>query len=179
MSNKVSNYMGLNGNWLVHRVENYISKQSLNQIMSTSPPCQNAQKDVKAWKHSCDGNFVMKDAYELVSNQIHYMHSCLFKLLDHWKGPEKVTCFIWKLCHEYIMTNVRQMRLSFTNRNLCPAYDSHEETLIHLFQNCHHASLVCQFFIRRNDGVEFYSIVDSKIWLQTNLSRNHLFHDVN
>lgn len=71
------------------------------------------------------------------------------------------------------------MRLSLTNNNLCPACDNQEENLLHLFRDCDYASVQWQFFIWRNDGNEFYSIADWKMWLQVNLSMTHVVHDIN
>jgi len=107
------------------------------------------------------------------------LYSSLFKFVTERKGPERVKCFIWKLCHECIMTNVRRMRMNLTNSNLCPACDFHEEALLRRFRDCYHASWVWQFFIQRNNGVDFYSITDWKTWLQTNLTMTHLVHEMN
>lgn len=75
--------------------------------------------------------------------------------------------------------NFWRMRLSLTNNNLCPACDNQEENLLHLFRDCDYASVQWQFFIWRNDGNEFYSIADWKMWLQVNLSMTHVVHDIN
>lgn len=60
----------------------------------------------------------------------------------------------------------------------CAACKNIEETLVHVFRDCHGVVLVWQFFIRMNDGSDFYSCNNWHLWLLTNLSRDYGVHGV-
>lgn len=58
--------------------------------------------------------------------------------------------------HECVLTNTTRSRLGLTQSNMCPLGEEKEESLFHLFRDCHSFVIVWHYFIRVDNYDAFY-----------------------
>ncbi|KAL5123462.1 hypothetical protein HKD37_02G004043 [Glycine soja] len=95
-----------NGGWRLNRFSQYLPDDINLKVMRMTSPDSNSEGE-----QTSDGLFSVKTAYEVVVNPLPSHNHRLFSCLQQWRGTERIRMFLWKICHESILTNVRRMRM--------------------------------------------------------------------
>ena len=102
----------------------------------------NSVQDKLVWKHSSDGVYNVKKAYEILKleqlqpTNHNPFNQVVWTKLWKVKTPLKINTFVWKLLLDSLPTfsNLRSRGISVDSN--CPFCNEHEETSTHLFLLC-------------------------------------------
>lgn len=106
------------------------------EIVSMPPPNPTIGPDQICWGLSSDGRFSSKSAYDsLETLEVHH-HNPDWRKLWRWRGPYKVTHFLWRLANDGLWVNFKRWQARMSGNPRCPLCDIEEETALHLFRDC-------------------------------------------
>lgn len=90
--------------------------------------------DGRCWGLSENGKFSVKSAY----NSLHTAENLPTTWNTIWKlhVPQKISTFMWTLCHGKIMTIGERSKRRMTNSPFCQCCPGEPERLDHLFRSC-------------------------------------------
>ena len=102
--------------------------------------------DKPLWKHSNNGEFIVKTAYNLLledslsssSNQPRHSHNQngAWKLIWKINVLLKICNFVWKLMHDSLPTLLILKTRGISTNSSCPLCNTKDESTSHLFLQC-------------------------------------------
>ncbi|GAU36816.1 hypothetical protein TSUD_219190 [Trifolium subterraneum] len=122
------NHYASDGLWKWDKIRSIVPNDICDKIAVIKPPSQGAP-DFPCWKLSVDGYFSLKTAYEFMENQHQedlYINP-IFEKVWHWKGPNRIKAFLWKLSQGRLLTNEERRHRNMTNSDLCPRCQDYPE----------------------------------------------------
>ena len=102
----------------------------------------NSVQDKLVWKHSSDGVYNVKKAYEILNleqlqpTNHNPFNQVVWTILWKVKTPLKINSFVWKLLLDSIPTFSNLRSRGISTKSNCPFCNEHEETSTHLFLLC-------------------------------------------
>lgn len=167
---RVAAFVCDNGNWNTQRFCHFLPDDITSKIISMQPPSHNASPDCLAWRHSTDGMFSVKSAYDaLLNHDSHYPKDPLWKLVWRWDGPPKIKSFLWLCNLDRLSTMSTLYRRNIMMSNSCPMGCQSEENVLHCLRDC---TLAAQFWKELVDDGHYADFFggDMRNWMVANLS---------
>ncbi|XP_050278159.1 uncharacterized protein LOC126719671 [Quercus robur] len=102
----------------------------------------NSVQDKLVWKHSSDGVYNVKKAYEILNleqlqpSNLNPFNQVVWTKLWKVKTPLKINTFVWKLLLDSLPTFSNLRSRGILADSNCPFCNEHEETSTHLFLLC-------------------------------------------
>nr|KYP70239.1 Putative ribonuclease H protein At1g65750 family [Cajanus cajan] len=90
LSKAVRDYVNIQGEWDLGRIQSYLPGEIVNLIRRLDPPCIANGNDRACWNLTNDGLFTIKSAYEIIGSMQAPTSHPIFKVIWHWKGPERI-----------------------------------------------------------------------------------------
>lgn len=125
-----------NGAWNWPLIISVLLAHVCSKIASIHAPLGDAA-DFPIWKHSADGVFSVKTAYDLLfqmSNDA--APDTVFELLWKVRTPQHINTFLWKVAHQSLMTNLERKKRGIIDSDLCPRYKLYPESIMHILRDC-------------------------------------------
>ena len=132
--------------WKTHLIYQLYEKQDVDQILSITLPVveNNAAPDKLIWPHSLNGEYQVRKAYEILTQQdtTSRLHpssnnqTTIWKLLWKTKLPHKILTFTWKLLHHAFPTKAELNSRGVHCAMNCIMCNTAIETQGHLFLHC-------------------------------------------
>ncbi|KAK7282263.1 hypothetical protein RIF29_10909 [Crotalaria pallida] len=164
-------HYSLNGNWDWDILNSLLPTYVCNLIASITPPNPEAGNDSVAWMADVSGCFTLKSAYNLLRG-----HTNLTQIVDNkfdkvwkWKGPQRIRSFLWKICHDKLLTNSERMKRNMGVDNSCPCCLNNEETILHMLRDCSINIPFWQRTVHESSSTLFWNS-NLETWLLANLS---------
>lgn len=165
--------------WKADLVRSLYPPSQARDILQTHLPKTNSVQDKILWKHSINGDYQVRTAYELLNKGIGILawqtqlNPKIWSKIWKVKVPLKINHFIWKLLHNSLPTflNLKQMGISLDPT--CPLCHEEDEASTHLFllcpfaRACWHGSSLA---IHASD----YANISIQHWLNILLTRHNL-----
>lgn len=162
-----------NGRWKWDSFESFIPNSARQNIEAVNPPNQSNLGDFPPWSLNSDGNFSLKYAYVCLTScrTVEKVENPLFKKIWHWKGPNMIRAFLWKIIHGKLLTNQERQKRGMRANPMCPRCNSSPETLMHMLRNCDEVFALWNEVLSPNSWIKFFSI-GLYPWIEWNLSSN-------
>jgi hypothetical protein len=132
--------------WKTHLIYQLYENQDVDQILSITLPVveNNAAPDKLVWPHSLNGEYQVRKAYEILTQQdtASRLHpssnnqTTIWKLLWKTKLPHKILTFTWKLLHHALPTKAELNSRGVHCAMNCIMCNTAIETQEHLFLHC-------------------------------------------
>jgi hypothetical protein len=132
--------------WKTHLIYQLYENQDADQILSITLPVveNNAAPDKLVWPHSLNGEYQVRKAYEILTQQdtasrLHPSSNSqtnIWKLLWKTKLPHKILTFTWKLLHHALPTKAELNSRGVHCAMNCIMCNTAIETQEHLFLHC-------------------------------------------
>ncbi|KAF7805325.1 putative ribonuclease H protein At1g65750 family [Senna tora] len=143
----------------------------LQSIDNITPPLPDAGADFTAWKHTHDGAFTVKSAYNIISHNIHSNPCKVWKRIWKCDCPERIRYFLWKLSHDCIMTEVQRKKRGISTQDICKRCGLATESSTHAIRDCVWVKGIWEKLVRRDMWSSFFNL-DIKSWVDLNTSKN-------
>jgi hypothetical protein len=104
------NYMDISGLWNMNSILNILPSHIIEDIKSVIPLHVLNGEDSLAWQLTSDGNFSLESAYESVTCTDTTIGHQIYRAIWNWLGSRCIQCFIRKLSHACLLTNVVRCR---------------------------------------------------------------------
>jgi ribonuclease HI len=132
---KVSALTDMEGNWNWNLFHDWMPTSLIQKIAAVPPPAVDSGDD-KLLGTGTDGEkFVVTDMYNILcgftNNNIETMWVNVWNL----SVPERIKFFMWKVCHERILTNDVKARMRIDS-GMCSFCASTVETCLHALRDC-------------------------------------------
>lgn len=139
----------------------------MNKIRAYPPPSSSDGQDGISWKGNPHGSITIKSAYRLLQPpaEIHQIWKQLWK----WKGPQRISVFIWLAVHS-LLTGLRRSRWPGSSADY-PSCNGIFESVLHVLRDCPYANGLWVHLVDPNRLVEFFSL-DHNAWFETCLSQD-------
>lgn len=131
----VATYASAEG-WRWEILENALPSHICDGIASVNFP-KPGQDDFPIWAFSSDGFFSIKSAHQFLYNDLNQEPpSFPFDRVWKWQGPARIKTFLWKLCHQRILTDSERLHRGMTDNDLCPRCLQLPESILHCLRDC-------------------------------------------
>ncbi|XP_057418459.1 uncharacterized protein LOC130712657 [Lotus japonicus] len=131
-------YDHMQGRWKISDLSFLLPGVVLAEVIAMPPPSLSIGSDQVCWGLTSDGLFSSRSAYE-ASGAARVHHQQLdWRKLWRWKGPYKITHFLWRLANDGLWVNHKRWQSRMTGSASCPLCGDCDETGIHLFRGCLH-----------------------------------------
>ncbi|KAF7801547.1 putative ribonuclease H protein At1g65750 family [Senna tora] len=167
----VADFVSPSGAWEWSRFDFLLPIEVCNLIAVVPPPSIFILGDHIAWKHSRDGTFSTKFAYDAITSVDKGERNDFWKLLWKWKGMEKIRSFLWLCGHDRLLTNAARKRRGMAATDICTRCNGAPEDLLHTLRDCHKAKCIWLKLVHPDKWHIFFS-ASRLTWLTINLSSN-------
>lgn len=132
---KVIEFVKEDGYWDTDKISNLLSEEKDNRIRAVVPPAPLDGPDRFAWGLALDGMFSAKSAYQIISNQLlsQVNPQTPWKHIWCWKGPYRITVFMWISTHNKLMTTLKRSRWTGSCAD-CSRCSGIPETVTHILR---------------------------------------------
>lgn len=86
----------------------------------------------------------------------------IFRVIWCMNGPHKIQCFLWKLCHESLLTNRNQFGWKMTYTMVCHLCNASTENHFHALRDCCHVKEVRNVFFPM--VCHLCSVIEVELW---------------
>lgn len=173
----VSSYV-IDLGWQWDRFTNLLPTHICGKIASLCPPSL-GEDDFPCWNLTTNGLFSLSSAYQALSkdNVNGENQNPLFKEIWHWKGPQRVRTFLWRLVHGRLLTNEERFQRRMKNDSLCPRCLLNEESIMHLLRDCDDVRDFWSQVVNEDNWSRSFSLGLSA-WLEWNIYDNIMGYQV-
>ncbi|CAL0318452.1 unnamed protein product [Lupinus luteus] len=124
-----------NGMWNLSLLSEVVLRAILNKIVALQPPCVDNPDDSMAWAGSNDGIFSVSYAYYITVVQGNYQSYFWAEAIWNWKGPYRISIFVWRLLNNGLPTNSQRYMRSLSDSTACVRCQK-IESVEHVLRNC-------------------------------------------
>ncbi|XP_057432959.1 uncharacterized protein LOC130725784 [Lotus japonicus] len=124
------------GRWNTTPLLHCLPAAVIAEILSMPPPAPSIGSDQVYWGLTSDGRFTSKSAYDAFDPVGVHNQNLDWRKLWRWKGPFKVTHFLWRLANDGLWVNHKRWQSRMTGSAICPLCEEGDETGVHLFRDC-------------------------------------------
>nr|KYP50870.1 Putative ribonuclease H protein At1g65750 family [Cajanus cajan] len=164
----VADYINPFGNCEIERIRQYMPQDMVSEILGMAPPNGKNEADCIVWGGSRDGKFTIKSTYASLRNHNVSRHNPLFPVVWNWNGPERVRCFLWRVVHNSLCTNVWRVGWGLSTDASCLMCSEQYETSIHILHDCVFAKSVWKHLHAVSNVRDFFE-THLQDWLTSNL----------
>ncbi|CAA7014055.1 unnamed protein product [Microthlaspi erraticum] len=124
--------------WRFDHIAPYVPENICLELRAIVLDCDTGAKDRLSWSASADGQFSVKSAFSLLTNDATPRPDMEVFFRRVWKirVPERVKVFLWLVSHQVIMTNVERKRRHLCDSEVCSVCRGGFETIIHVLRDC-------------------------------------------
>ncbi|CAL5362434.1 unnamed protein product [Camellia sinensis] len=131
---KVSSVLDDEGNWDIAALNNLLTPQDVQEILTLHRPRFVTYTDAPVWAGSNSGNFTTSSAYKIIAGQDEDGGD--WKWLWKIRAPQKLKCFIWLILKGRLLTNHMRLVRNMSTSAICPRCGLTDESLHHLLREC-------------------------------------------
>ncbi|KAL3366928.1 hypothetical protein AABB24_011580 [Solanum stoloniferum] len=106
-------------------------------------------EDVLWWTGDARGVFKVNKAYKMMDHTIQHGTTWPWKQIWKSKIPHKVSCFVWLMAKEAVLTQDNVMKRGITLCSRCFLCGETAETVNHLFLHCKYTQQIWSIFLNR------------------------------
>ncbi|KAJ1389127.1 Reverse transcriptase zinc-binding domain [Sesbania bispinosa] len=111
----------------------FLPQDIISELMAIRGPWEELGDDSLVLKHSPDGTFNIKSAYEMLSDYSPSDYNSNFlKPLWKWPGPPRIKLFLWKVMLGKLLCNAERRIRNMSTENNCTRCHDAPETVIHV-----------------------------------------------
>ena len=158
---------GSYGNWNHDVLREWLPYDIVLTIQALQPSSELYGQDKLCQKEMINGTFIVKSAYKMITGGMgQETKHLIWKRIWEWQGLERMRYFLWKVCHQGLMTNeAKQKRgLGMGYCNQCPNI---LEMTIHALRDCKLAKNIQYLLIKLKFRSMFFTLELTK-WLSLN-----------
>ena len=134
---KVASFVTEEGFWNWDMLFDLLPRNICEFIARVAPPSIYSGLDTLAWRGSHDGNFSVRSAYDLLSNNNFFSKDPLFCLIGKWKRIKRVRTFMWQMASNSLITNELRWSRHLSTEPYCTrCNEGLHETILHALRNC-------------------------------------------
>lgn len=138
LEERVSDFLTASGEWNVAKWLLFLPHPIVDRITNSSPPSQSGA-DVFTWRHSQDGTFSVKSAYNWIMSQKNPLQPVWWQSIWRWNIPKKAIYFLWQVFQERVPVISFIAKFIHNISPECPFECDSEETLLHMLRDCEKA----------------------------------------
>ncbi|KAF7838963.1 Ribonuclease H protein [Senna tora] len=162
-------FIDANGGWNRGMLERYLPKEICAAVLRVLPPNSCRGADTVRWKHSSDGVFSVKSAYNLLVWKGPVCKASIWKRIWHWPGPQRIRTFLWLLAKGRLLTNVQRVARKMVSSGVCSRCVGEKETCLHALRDCALIKNVWKRIVHPSKWRLFFSL-NLENWVERNLS---------
>ncbi|KAH9673795.1 reverse transcriptase domain-containing protein [Citrus sinensis] len=166
----VADFVDIEGNWNWSMFGHFLPNQILLQIAAIKPPSDDNNEDQPFWAHSKSSKFTSKSAYISLNNPISNNDAHIWKLIWHWKGPQRIRIFLWLEMHGRIKTKEELFKRHIQISMDCEYCGQEKKDVIHALRDCVVAKRIWNHLVLGMFKQSFFSL-DLRDWLCFNLGK--------
>ncbi|KAK7245383.1 hypothetical protein RIF29_40223 [Crotalaria pallida] len=155
-------------NWDFGKLQDILNNTIIDKIRIMPPPEPELGDDELAWSIEGHGNFTVKSAYGLLSNEYHTVEVIPWETVWKSKCPERWKFQLWKTGHDRLLTNSRKSKWGLGTPE-CKKCRDVEETTMHVLRDCPNAQQLWRILIPGNELLVFM-LTDLIPWCRENIS---------
>ncbi|KAF7841242.1 putative ribonuclease H protein At1g65750 family [Senna tora] len=165
---KLCDFVGVGGDWDSGRLCLYLPQNICDEILRLPPPNLSRGKDCIRWKHSGDGNFFVKTAYDALVNKEIGNKRSVWRRIWCWQGPQRIRTFLWLVASGSLLTNKLRFDRGMTNNKCCPRCGREVESILHALRDCDVVRSVWKSFVKPGKWQSFFNL-PLDVWVERNL----------
>ncbi|KAA3472034.1 non-LTR retrotransposon transposase [Gossypium australe] len=175
---KVADFWDNGHGWKWNEFAPFLPHKALLQLAPIALNLAPGEKDRLSWRHTPDGKFTFKSAYESLNRHTDTGADMTWKAVWKLRVPERIRTFLWLVLHGRLMTNERRTRLGLAQTAQCERCSSHSEDMLHLLRDCPHSKNLWLSLVPRRLQGDFFGYGTSE-WIRTNIiCRSRDRHDI-
>ncbi|CAN1245063.1 Putative ribonuclease H protein At1g65750 [Linum grandiflorum] len=120
-------------------------------VAGMNPPSEEGEDDFM-WGLEPNGRFTLKSAYNLLASIDGNTSHRLWRVIWKWRGPYRVTHFLWLAAKQRLMTNEERCRRHIATSAQCVLCNRGTESHLHTLRDCPIAKAT------------WYDILGTRIW---------------
>lgn len=150
----INNFV-IDGWWDIGKLRSVLSKDLVQQIISSPVGFNSDLQDSQIWKHVANGILTVKTAYELLFANNYWV--------DFWK-------LIWKLLayHDKISSNELRAKRNLIADPSCGICGWTSESVLHILRDCPKAESIWNNVLTHSPSTQFFH-ADLNAWIYSNL----------
>ncbi|KAG7551702.1 Ribonuclease H domain [Arabidopsis thaliana x Arabidopsis arenosa] len=124
--------------WDMERLGQFLPQPILHRLLAVVLNGVPGTRDKLSWKGNMNGEFTVRSAYSLLSQEETPLPS-MDRFFDRiWRvmASERVRYFLWLVGHQAIMSNVERVRRHLGYTAVCQVCKGAEESIIHILRDC-------------------------------------------
>ncbi|CAN1760424.1 Putative ribonuclease H protein At1g65750 [Linum perenne] len=132
------------GQWDFQRLEKFLPPEAVDMVVGMSPPRASSGSDDWVWGLEKSGMFSIRSAYNIICNHEFAQNPNLWKTVWRWKGPNRITHFLWLAAKEKLLTNEARSRRGLCLGGDCRWCSGEAESTAHVLRDCNFAKAFWQ-----------------------------------
>ncbi|GMI80336.1 hypothetical protein HRI_001702900 [Hibiscus trionum] len=170
----VADMVADNGSWRWPAFQHLLPQVILMRLAAVLPPQQVGVADGVGWKWEARKEFSVRSAYQVRSGSVSSSSESVWKVINHFRGLQRIKVFLWLLGCGKLLTNDERLRRYMAANSHCGVCGTSGESVDHLFRTCPSVFSIWVSLIHPSKLSEFLSI-NVLEWLHINLSKPTYF----
>lgn len=163
---RVSSILNDEGGWDLTPIQDLISQQDKDNILSIYRPRFVTFMDTPLWQGSSTGNHSTSAAYKAISEQDDNGQD--WQWIWKIQAPQRLKSFLWLVMHGRLLTNQMRLIRNLSDSDICPRCMAAREDMDHLLRGCSKAKTIWIML----KGINWWHCSNNKTladWIKTNM----------
>ncbi|KAK8665915.1 hypothetical protein V6N13_006072 [Hibiscus sabdariffa] len=166
--------VGNDKNWNWALLDNLLPMTILWRLAAIKCPLPSFPLDSIGWARTSNRVFSVKLAYAIRRGAFQGPEEDVWKLIQRFRGTQRMEIFLWVVCMGRIMTNQERVRRHFSDDASCHLCGDQLEDIDPVLRRCPNAFIVWRELVQPSLFAEFMNM-GTKQWIRMNLNKGARF----